>query len=377
MDFQWTPEDEAYRAELRQFLFQALGPDWKGYDHADLETYERESKKFCAGMAERGWLTQSWPREYGGQDASPWRAAILSEETWPRGEPRGPQYMNVNWIGPAIMKFGTPEQKAYHLNRISRGDVCWCQGFSEPGAGSDLAALRTQAVREGDHYVVNGEKIWTSHTGLAEWCFLLVRTDPAQKRAKGITCLLVPTNTPGFKINKVAGFMGEQAFANPVFTDMRVPVANRVGEENEGWEVVRYALAFERVGAAHHKSCEVRLNALAEIAHQEGRMDDPHIRAKFGQAWALTEAARILYYKVVDLRAHGSGPTTDSNMSRVAGTMAYRAVHELCLLLMGEEALVRGSVGDATRTMSFGIAAGTYEIQLDQIATQQLGMKRG
>jgi alkylation response protein AidB-like acyl-CoA dehydrogenase len=174
----------------------------------------------------------------------------------------------------------------------------------------------------------------------------------------------------------VPGFVGEQAFANPVFTEMRVPVANRIGEENDGWTVVRYALAFERVGAAHHKTCEVKLDALAKYAHEVGRMDDPRIRAKFGQCWAMTEAARLLYYRVVDVRAHGGGPTADSNMSRVAGSQAYRAVHELCLLLLGEEALERGSLGDATRSLSNSVAAGTYEIQLDQIATQALGMPR-
>lgn len=171
MNFDWTDEDNQYRQDVREFLAEALPPGWSGYDKNNLPKYKEDAGKFSQALAQRGWLTQNWPREYGGQEASPWRHAILNEELWPIGEPRGSQYMNVNWIGPAIMAAGTPEQKAYHLARISAGDVFWCQGFSEPDAGSDLPALRTRAVRDGDDYVVNGAKIWTSHVGTADFCF--------------------------------------------------------------------------------------------------------------------------------------------------------------------------------------------------------------
>lgn len=377
MNFDWTEEDDGYRSELQEFLAQMLPRGWNGYDHSNIPEYERESKKFAAAMAERGWLTQNWPKEYGGKEAPPWHAAILSEEVWPIGEPRGPQYMNVNWIGPAIMQFGTEEQKAYHLNRISRGDVCWAQGFSEPDAGSDLASLRTRAVRDGDEYVVNGEKIWTSHTPLAEFIFLLVRTDPNEKRSKGITVLLVPIDTPGLEIREVPGFVGETSFSNPVFTDMRVPVSARLGEENQGWEVVRTALAFERVGAAHHKTCERNLNRLAKRAHELGMMEDELVRAKFAEAWGATEAARLLFYRVVDLRAHDSPPTPDSNISRVAGTAAQRLTMELSYMVYGENSLEAHGEADFRRTMASSVAAGTTEIQLDQIATRLLELPRG
>lgn len=376
MNFDWTDEDVKYREDIQEFLAEMLPRGWNGYDHTNIPEYERESKKFAAATAERGWLTQNWPKEYGGQEAPAWHAAILSEEFWPLGEPRGPQYMNVNWIGPAIMEFGTDEQKAYHLNRISKGDVCWCQGFSEPDAGSDLGSLRTAAVRDGDEYVVNGQKIWTSHTPLAEFMFLLVRTDPKEKRSKGISCLIVPMDTPGLEIKAVPGFVGETSFSNPVFTDMRIPVANRIGEENEGWTVVRYALAFERVGAAHHKSCERRLNQLAKRAHELNVMDDVLIRTKFAECWAATEAARLLFYRVVDLRTHGSGPTADSNISRVAGSAAQKLIMELSMMIYGEACLEAKSEGDARRTMASSVAAGTTEIQLDQIATRMLDLPR-
>jgi len=375
MDFDWTADDIEYRAALRSFLRDALGPDWKGYKGLAPAEYKAAAGAFCRRMAERGYLTQSWPREYGGGDASAWRAAILSEEVGsPDGEPRGSQYMNVNWIGPAIMRFGTPEQKAYFLPKISAGDITFSQGFSEPDAGSDLASLRTRAVRDGDDYVVNGEKIWTSHTAIAEWLFLLVRTDPGEKRSKGISVLLVPMDTPGLTVNKVAGFVGESAFSNPVFTDMRVPVANRLGPENGGWAVVRYALAFERIGVAHYRHAENQLNALAREAHARGLMDDPAAQAKLGEAWEAVEAARLLYFRVVDLRAHDSPPTADSNVARVAGTRAYQLVAEAADLVLAEHGL--GGVGRSRFNLTAGITSGATEIQLDQIATRFLDLPR-
>ena len=375
MDFDWTRDDEAYRAELRGFLHDALGRDWRGYVGLSTAEYKAASIAFCRKMADRGYLTQSWPREYGGQEASAWRAAILSEEVGsPYGEPRGSQYMNVNWIGPAIMRFGSADQKAYFLPKISAGDITWAQGFSEPDAGSDLASLRTRAVRDGDDYVVNGEKIWTSHTGIAEWLFLLVRTDPTEKRSKGISVLLVPMDTPGLQINKVLGFVGESAFSNPVFTDMRVPAANRLGPENGGWSVVRYALAFERIGVAHYRHAENQLNALAREANARGLMDDPIVLTKLAEAWEAVEAARLLYFRVVDLRDHDSPPTADSNVARVAGTRAYQVVAEAADLILAEQSL--GGVGRSRFNLTAGITSGATEIQLDQVATRFLNLPR-
>ncbi|MCZ6783851.1 MAG: acyl-CoA dehydrogenase family protein, partial [Proteobacteria bacterium] len=198
MEFDWPEEDAAHRAELRAFLDETLPADWEALSRhgpgSDIQA--AFSREFCGKLAERGWLTQHWPAAYGGSDASPWRHAILGEELWAIGEPRGPQYMNVNWIGPAIMEFGSEEQKAFHLPRISRGEVLWCQGFSEPEAGSDLAALRTLAIRDGDDYVINGSKIWTSYVENAEFIFLLVRTDPDSTRQRGVSVLLCPVDTP-------------------------------------------------------------------------------------------------------------------------------------------------------------------------------------
>ena len=374
MDFDWTEDDVAYRNDLKDFLREQLPEGWNGYNKSDLAKYKRDSIAFSKAMAERGWLTQNWPKEYGGQEASPWRAAILSEELWPIGEPRGPQYMNVNWIGPAIMAAGTEEQKLYHLRRISAGDVCWCQGFSEPDAGSDLPAMRTRAVREGDDYIVNGTKIWTSHVGTADFCFLLVKTDPSAPKRAGISILLTPMDTPGIEVRHIDGFVGEQAFHQLVFEDVRVPAAYRLGEENRGWDIVRRALSFERVGAAHYETGQKILRSIIAEAKRNGAIDDPEIQTRIGEVYAALEAARLLTYKVVDLRAHGSPPTADSNLSRVAQTSALRMAGELAHAVFGEEGLVAGSGGDIRRVLSFGVAAGTTEMQLDQIASNFLAL---
>jgi alkylation response protein AidB-like acyl-CoA dehydrogenase len=370
MDFDWTTEDNEYRDEIRSFLSETLGPDWKGYEGMSVADYKAASIEFCRKMAANGYLTQNWPKEYGGQEAPPWRAAILSEEVGEYGEPRGSQYMNVNWIGPAIMQFGSEDQKAYFLPKISAGEITWAQGFSEPDAGSDLASLRTRAVRDGDEYVVNGEKIWTSHTGIAEWMFLLTRTDPEEKRSKGITVLLVPMNTPGLEIRKVEGFAGESAFSNPVFTDMRVPVENRLGTEGGGWAVVRWALAFERIGLAHYKRAQANLEALVSKIKAHGLADEPSVQAKLGEAWEAVEAARLLYFRVVDLRAQDSPPTADSNLARIAGSRAYQIVTEIAQNVLAEHS-IEGYGFNPT-----SIAAGTTEIQLDQVATRYLNLPR-
>ena len=212
MEFRWSDEDIAFRRELREFLAEALPPDWAELSkHGPGSDAQAEfSKEFCPKLARKGWLTQHWPKEYGGRDASPWRHAILGEEMWRIGEPRSSQYMNVNWVGPTIMVYGTPEQKAFHLPRISTGNAFWCQGFSEPEAGSDLVSLRTLAVRDGDEYVINGSKIWTSYVNYAEYCFLIVRTDPASKRHQGISVLLVPMDTPGIEVREIPSVVGDK-----------------------------------------------------------------------------------------------------------------------------------------------------------------------
>ena len=380
MDFEWNEQDARYRRELQAFLEAQLPAGWEEMSrHGPGSDAQAEfSRSFCARLAERGWLTQSWPRAYGGADATPWRHAILSEEMWQRGEPRGSQYMNVNWIGPTLMKYGSEAQKRQHLPRIASGEVLWCQGFSEPEAGSDLVSLRTRARRDGDVYVVNGTKIWTSYVNGAEYCFLLVRTDPESKRHKGISVLLAPMDAPGIVVREVPAVVGERYFHELFFDDARIPADCLLGPEGEGWDVVSYALAYERVGAMRYARAGLTLDALAQHARESGRIEDPVVQEKLAAARGAVEASRLLSYRVIDLRARGSEPTADTNIARVAGTLCENAVSDLAIELFGPEALEYGTFAESyfRLAMTAGVAVGTTEINLNLIASRFLGLPR-
>jgi len=380
VEFDWSEEDLQHRAEFQAFLREFLPDDWdqisEGGPGSDRQA--EFSRTFCRELADRGWLTQHWPSEYGGRDAPPWRHSIIGEECWAIGEPRGPQYMNVNWIGPAVMRFGTDEQKKQHLPLISRGEVLWCQGFSEPEAGSDLVALRTLAIRDGEDYVINGSKIWTSYVNHADFIILLVRTDPQSKKHRGISVLLVPMNTPGIEVREIPSIVGERYFHEVFFTDVRVPISVRLGEEDQGWGVVTYALQYERVGAARYARAALTLDRLAELARDRGLLSDPLVVDRLAEARTLCEAARMLTYRVIDQRAHDLPPTTDTQIARVANTSADARVGELTVEILGPEALEYGSFADANfrLAMTAGVAVGATEIQLNLIAARHLDLPR-
>ena len=379
MEFEWSPEDAAFRRELAAFLDAELPADWDelAKDGPGSEAQAAFSRGFCAALAERGWLTPHWPPEVGGRGASAWQHAILGEELWSRGEPRGPQYMNVNWIGPTILRYGTEAQRREHLPRIARGDVLWCQGFSEPDAGSDLVALRTRALRDGDAYVVEGSKIWTSYANHAELCFLLARSDAASSRHRGLSVLLVPMALPGIEVREIPSVVGERYFHEVVFRGVRVPAEARLGPEGEGWEVVSYALQYERVGAPRYARAARTLDRLV-AALPVGALEDPSLLARLGEARALCEAARLLSYRVVDQRARGQAPSADTNVARVAGTFAEQWVADLALELAGPAGFEVGSFADAQFRMGMtaGVAVGATEVQLNLIASRWLGLPR-
>jgi len=378
VEFGWAPEDRAFREELCAFLAEELPEHWHGRT-AILGSHENAaySRRFAALLAERQWLVPHWPDEFGGSRATPWKLAVLGEELWSRGEPRGPQYMNANWIGPSIMGYGTPEQKERYLPPIARGQVIWCQGFSEPQAGSDLAALRTMASTDGDEYVVNGSKIWTSYADIAEHCYLLVRS--ANDEKKGITVLLVDMTSPGIDVRPIRGIVGEHSFCEVFFTDVRVPAANRLGDEGQGWKVVRDALSFERVGAPRWaRAARLLDQAVCEALAHKG-LDDVRLQEVVGRAWTVCEAARVLYYRVIDERARKVPPSPNANLARLAMVEAERTVAEACMALAGADALRYDSVANhqMRKSMAAGVAAGTYEIQLNLVARELLKLPRG
>jgi alkylation response protein AidB-like acyl-CoA dehydrogenase len=381
VEFGWSDEDRALRQALRELLDEELPPDWAeiSKDGPGSDAQVDFSRRFCPRLAERGWLTPHWPREMGGQGESQWRSAIVAEEMWAAGEPRGPQYMNVNWIGPTIARYGTDEQKGEHLPRIARGEVFWCQGFSEPNAGSDLASLTTRAERRGETYVVNGQKVWTSYCKSASFCFLLVRTGKGEERHRGLSVLLMPMGLQGIVVREIDTLLGAHYFHEVFLEDVEVPARCRLGEENEGWDVAVYALQYERVGLPRYARSARVLDRLAADAAARGKLGDAALSDALKRARALCAAARLLYYRVVDQRAHGRPPSADSNVARVALIQADRAVGELALEVWGSEALVYGSEADAhlRAAMPAGIATGTTEIQLGLVAQRLLGLPKG
>lgn len=364
---------------MAAFLADALPRDWdrlalKGPGSPEQTAFSLE---FCPRLAEAGLLVPHWPKEYGGQESSPWHHLILGEEMWAAGEPRGPQYMNVNWIGPTIMKIGSPEQKERYLGEIARGSVIWCQGFSEPSAGSDLFSLRTMAVRDGETFVINGTKVWTSYAGLADHCFLLARTGGRGK--EGICIFLVDMDTPGISVRPIPSLVGEGDIHEVFFKDVVVPATAMLGEEGQAASIIKYALANERTGISRYALSQRTLDAAVERLQCDGRWSDEQVRYRAGQAAAACEAARILVYQVADQRARDLPPGPDASLARVAVVDAERAVSDFVIAFVPE-----GLMGDDLpiarrhheRAIAAGIASGATEIQLGIVASSYLQLPR-
>lgn len=378
MDFQWTTEQQAFRQRLKDFLAQNLPEDWERFSqHGPASPALTEfAKSFCAQLAADELLTPHWPVEIGGQGLDPWHQTILAEEMWIAGEPRGGQYMNVNWIGPTLIKYGNADQQARYLPPIAEGKALWCQGFSEPGSGSDLASLRTRAVREGDFYRVNGQKIWTSYAGLADTCFLLCRT--SDDRKKGISILLVPMDTPGITVRSIPSLIGEGDIHEVFFDDMLIPASALFGAEGQAWEIIAYSLVNERLGIPRYSLARSALDRAVSILQDQGDWQGEAVKADAAYAAALCEAARTASYAIVTTRAKGELVGSESSSARFATVMAERHVAEFICDYLPE------ALADAhpylkmhhQRAIVAGIAAGAAEIQLNIISSDVLKLPR-
>ena len=294
MEFGWSARETAIRDKTRSFLAENLPEDWK--TTAALSPGSQAvtdfSRIICPKLHDAGLLLSHWPEEFGGVNASPWEHFIIGEQLWEAGEPRGPQYYNVNWIGPTILEYGTEEQKAYHLGRIREGNVIWCQGFSEPSGGSDLAGIRTKAVRqEGtDRYLVNGSKIWTSYARLAEFCILVARTGEGKR---GVSVFLLPMDRPGITVRPIDSIVGDGDLHEVFFDDVEVFAHERLGPEDAGWDVIRYSLNFERVGIPRYQLALKTLNCAVDELKQADEFS-PAARQAAAEAYAKCEAARMM-----------------------------------------------------------------------------------
>ena len=380
MEFGWTEEQQALHGKVRAFLRDHLPPDWDRTAALSpgSQAMTDFSRSFCPKLAEAELLIPHWPAELGGRDASAWEHFIIGELLWEAGEPRGPQYYNVNWIGPTIMRFGTPAQKAYHLERIRTGDVIWCQGFSEPSGGSDLAALRTAAVKDGDRYVINGSKIWTSYARQAEFCFLLARTSSGHK---DVSIFLLPMDREGITVRPIDSVVGDGDLHEVFFDDVEALEAERLGPHGQGWDVVRFALNFERIGIPRYAlGLRTLHRAVAALVAEDGFT--PLAQEAAASAYAACEAARTLSYEVVDQRSKGSPSTGSTSMARYAIVLAERGVADFVLdfaphlFVSDEDPMV---ATHHKRAIAAGIAVGAAEIQLNLIARHvlELGEPRG
>jgi alkylation response protein AidB-like acyl-CoA dehydrogenase len=386
MDFAFTEEDERFRAELQAFLAEELPAWWRGMFVDDPRVLP-ETRRICEQLAARGWLTMAWPREWGGQEASAWRQAILREEMWAHDEPRGPQYMNLNYIGPCIMRFGSAEQKRRFLPPMAAGRVIWTQGFSEPGAGSDLASLTTRAEDRGDHFIVNGQKTWNSYADApADWCFLLARSDPAAPKHEGLSVLLVDMRTQGITVRPVGSMAGPHELNEIFFDDVVVPRDCVLGAQNRGWDVVTAGLTFERVGVARYARAGHIIERLVAHAAAVGLAGDARVRQQLADLRVRYEAARLLSYRAISMQARSQIPTVEASIARLHNTQLEQLVGHVGLELLGlpgqlthdaPEAPLGGSVWRQwVRNIPTTIVAGTLEVQKNIIARRGLGLPR-
>ena len=385
MDFTWNEEQQAFRAKLEAFLAAHLPADWEHFSrHGPASpALTAFAAEFCRELAGAGMLFPHWPVEHGGEGLSPWHQQILAEVMWEVGEPRGGQYMNVNWIGPTLMAYGTPAQQAQYLPQIARGEMLWCQGFSEPNSGSDLASLRTRAVLEpgsepgsGGHYRINGQKIWTSYAGLANTCFLLTRTSDDRKR--GITILLVPMDTPGITVRQIPSLIGEGDIHEVFFDDVIVPASARFGEEGQAWEIISYSLKNERLGIPRYQLARAALDRAVGTLKARGEFSREAVRIEAARAATLTEAARVACYAIVQKRVDGLAVGPEASSARYAVVMAERATCEFIVEFL-PEALAGASdflQMHHQRGIVAGVASGAAEIQLNIIASDVLELPR-
>ena len=379
MNFEWTEGHRAFRQKAKDLLAEHLPADWAAqtrYDQGSIYA-ANFSRKFCPILAREGMLLPHWPREFGGSGMDPFYHWILGEEMAAVGEPRSYQYMYCNWVGPAIMAYGTEAQKQAHLPRMTTGNVIWCQGFSEPSAGSDLAALSTRAERTANGYVINGSKIWTSGASVADFCFLLART--GDKRNSGISVFLLPMDTKGIDVRVIKTFMGATAFHEVFLTDVEVPESARLGEENRGWQIVRHVMYNERIGAPRYMLTLNALDHAVALLKAKNRFGDDMTRMRAGRARGALNAARTLCHQVIGERVKGRPPGPLTNVARYAVVMADRHVAEFIGDYLHEELVTNDDPLIAAayrRTGSTGFAAGAAEIQLNLISRDLLQLPR-
>jgi alkylation response protein AidB-like acyl-CoA dehydrogenase len=346
MDLRFTDEELAFREEVRQFFRTALPPDIRKKCVLGQRLSKEELQRWTRILHQRGWATPAWASEWGGTGWSPVQQYIFKEELHMAPAPE-PLSFNVNMIGPVLIAFGTEEQKRRFLPSIAQLDYWFCQGFSEPGAGSDLASLRTAALRDGDQYVVNGQKLWTSTAHHADWCFLLVRTDPGAKKQQGITYLLMDMKTPGITVRPIVTIDGHHETNEMFLQDVRVPVTNRIGEENKGWDYAKYLLGHERSGIARVGISKMRVQRAKELAARISSgggtlAEDPGFRQRVALLEIELKALEITQMRLISASATSTAsgkPDPKTSILKMKGSELQQAATQLLLETAGYDAM--------------------------------------
>ncbi len=343
MDLNYTPEEEAFRRDVREWLGKRLAKRLSQKVKRGQRLTRDDYLEWHTMLRERGWLAWNWPEEHGGPGWGPVEKHIFEEEAVAAGAPRVVPF-GLNMLGPVLIRFGSEEQKDYYLPRILNDDDWWAQGYSEPGAGSDLASVKTRAVRDGDHYVVNGQKTWTTLGHYANRIFCLVRTDPEAKPQRGISFLLMEMDTPGIEVRPIHTLEGEHEVNEVFFSDVRVPARNLVGEENDGWTVAKYLLTHERTGIAGVAYSKQAVRSLRRIAREERKdgkplIEDPFFAARMGRLEIDLLAMEIFNLRTVAAAAEGGAPGIESSLLKIKGTQVRQEATDLLRRAVGPYAL--------------------------------------
>ena len=391
MRFTHESDVESFRDEVRQFIADELPSEEERQERAlrgGFETVQEEydyTMGFQKKLADRDWLAMAWPEEYGGGGASHMRQLVYNEEMSYAGAPV--MNMGISWVGPSLMLYGTEEQKQRYIPPITSADQWWCTLYSEPGAGSDLASLQTSAIRDGDDYVINGQKIWTSGGHLSDWGWLAARTDPDAPKHKGISLLMLDMKSPGISVQPLVNIADQHSFNEVFFEDVRVPVEQRVGEENRGWYHLAVALDFERSGIAAYSGGRRNVERLTDIAEENPQLIEqrPGVRYELADRMVEVNVGTFLAYRVATMQAQGLLPNHEASASKLFGSELGQRIARTGMHLLGMAGQLRG---DSARfdldqaqnylyTVSGTIAAGTSEIQRNIMATRGLGLPRG
>ena len=386
MDLSFSEADERFRLEVRQWLEAALRGEFadlrgRGGPGDEDEAFEgRLAWERAMGAA--GWTCIAWPKDHGGRDATLNQQVIFNEEYARAGAPGRVGHIGEQLLGPTILAFGSDEQKQRFLPPITRGEQLWCQGYSEPNAGSDLANVQTRAVLDGDEWVIDGQKIWTSLAAHAQWCFALCRTDPAAKKHHGISYILVPMDQPGIEIRPIVQMTGSSEFAEVFFEGARAKAEDVVGPIHGGWKVAMGTLALERGVSTLGQQLmfENELDAIIEIARANGRNEDPIIRQRIADAWIRLKIMRLNALRT--LSAHNGGALSREGMvSKLYWANYHRDLGELAMDVMGPEGEVGDGVYQRLRNMFLfaradTIYAGSNQIQRNIIGERALGLPR-